>query len=103
MKTNGRPSNGCQETREFSQTCTEKELPNGDQKRQSRDRLSFSLDNCRYPRTAGATTTVESEAELLADEAEDDTLGAGGGGVHSEKVPNCSLTRITKMMFNCNS
>ena len=25
-----RPSNGCQETREFSQTCTEKELPNGD-------------------------------------------------------------------------
>ena len=95
----GRPSNGCQETREFSQTCTEKELPNGDHKQQSRERLSFSLDNCRNPRSAGATTTVESEAELLEDEAEDDTLGAGGGGVHSEKVPNCSLKLITKMMF----
>jgi len=40
------PSNGCQETREFSQTCTEKELPNGtrgllEQQRQWRVRQNF--------------------------------------------------------------
>ena len=52
-------------------------------------RLSICLDNCRNPSFAGATTTVEGEAELLADEAEDDTLGAGGGSVRSEKVLNC--------------
>ena len=48
--------------------------------------LSIILDNCRNPSFAGAATTVEGEAELLADEAEDDTLGAGGGSVRSEKV-----------------
>ena len=99
----GRPSNGCQETREFSQTCTEKELPNGDQNEQSRDRLSLSLDNRRYPKSAGATTRMESEAKLPEDEAEDNTLGARGGVVHSEKVTNYFLTRITKKVQKCSS
>ena len=39
---------------------------------------------------------MESEAKLPKDEAEDDTLSAGGSVVHSEKVTNHFLTRITK-------
>ena len=54
--------------------------------------MSIWLDNCRNPRTAGATTPVALEGELLEDEAEDDTHGVGGGVLCSEKVFNQSTT-----------
>ena len=80
----GRPSNGCQETREFSQTCTEAELPKGELK--VIQRWILILDDCRNQRAGGATTTMSCGTELLEDEVTDNAHGAGGSLICSEEV-----------------
>ena len=78
-----RPSSTCEETREFSQTCSEAELPTGDLRH---DKESLFKEFSRNPSSSGAGTTMEGQGELREHEAAKDPLCVGGGIVSRKKV-----------------
>ena len=88
-----RPSSTCEETREFSQTCSEAELPTGDLRL---DKESLVNEFSRNPSPSGAGTAMEGEGELREHEAAEDPLCVGGGIISRKKVSWNNRVRKTK-------
>ena len=89
-----RPSSTCEETREFSQTCSEAELPTGDLRP---DKESLVKEFSRNPSTSGAGAAMEGEGELREHEAAKDPLCVGGGIVSRRKVSWNNRVRNPKL------